>query len=74
VSPQARKVILVSILIIFLVVILLFIQLMWFAGYSEDQPPPLSLTRAYIETQNHIVETQISQTQTATAKAIGVSQ
>ena len=68
---QARKVILVFILIIFLVVILLFIQLMWFADYSEGQPPPLSFTRAYIETQNRIVETLIHQTETASAEGFG---
>lgn len=61
---QARKVILVSILIIFLVVILLYIQLMQFAHDSEGQPSPLGLTSSYIETQNHAIETQ-----TATAQA-----
>ena len=56
---QARKVILVSILIIFSVVILLFIQLMRFAEYSEGQPPPLSFTSAYIETQTATAQAPI---------------
>ncbi len=41
-----------------------FIYTLWRGGSS-----PISFTRAYIETQNHVVETLIAQTQTATAQA-----
>ena len=67
---QRRK-----LLLIFLfVVILVFIPIFWLIlslPYGEGQPSPISFTRAYIETQNHIVEAQIHQTQTATAEGFG---
>jgi len=69
-NRKHRNILLAVLFVVILMVIFGFSQLWWYIPYGEGKPSPLSFTRAYIETQNHIVETLISQTQTATAQAL----
>lgn len=67
---RRRSIFAVAITLVIVVILFLFNQFLYMESYGFGQPSSLQLTATYIIAQNHVVETLISQTQTATAQAL----
>ena len=67
-SLQPRKILAIFIVLIILVIMFAFNVILSIPYGEGGRSYPISLTVKYIEAQNHLVETLISQTQTATAQ------
>ncbi len=66
---RRRSIFVIVVVLVILVIVFVFNVILSIPYGEGGRSYPISLTVEYIETQNHIIETLISQTQTATAQA-----